>query len=736
MNRLIYKIRLIIPVLLLSGILWAQPVAFPGAEGFGKWATGGRGGEVVAVTNLLDDPANPPEGSFRWALDQAYETVEHPALPGVFIDVPLPLTIIFRVSGIIELQDELTIQRSNLTIAGQTAPGDGICFKGHYVSISGGGTAGIQKNIILRYLRFRPGIDIDPDDLAGGIAGLGVENCENIIVDHCSFSWANEECAIFYDNKYVTVQWCIASEGLYDAGHAKGVRSYCGVWGGQYSSFHHNLIAHNKSRTIRFNGARAHDKEALVDYRNNVIYNWNSIGACYGGEVDLTGGFSHANMVGNYYKPGPATPSTLRFVSPSYNSEKAKGVGKWFLEGNFMSGDENKTNDNWLGVSLGEVPTALRDDARSDIRFRVDEPVPTQTAEEAYNAVLEKAGAAFPRDVIDARIVNETFTGTATGTGVIGNGIIDDPAVVGGYPEYNTHDVPGDQDEDGMDDAWERLNGLNPEDREERNILNGEGYTMLEVYLNSLVGDLTLILPPVVHIKGIDLSYCAGDVADMLLGSPEGGMFQPADWITILGGDTAMFDPAVAGDYEVKYIYDDGAGRKDSIIETITVHALPEATISGLEDSYYQDQAFITVTGNPQNGAFLECDGIVNPGNDESLFDISEQGEYTILYRYVDGFGCVDTAEATTVINPPVALEVSEAGRGIEIFPNPVGNAIRIKSDYKITRVCFYDSSGLKVREIKKSDIDVIDTGHMKGGVYYLHIYRGDELAVKRMVKI
>ncbi|RZL64298.1 MAG: hypothetical protein EOO93_07230, partial [Pedobacter sp.] len=209
-------------------------------------------GKVYTVTNLNDAGA----GSFREAFN---------AYPGE------PLTIVFTVGGTIELQSQLKVNRSNFTIAGQTAPGDGICLKGHSFIINGARAAnlgGNHGNIIIRYLRSRPG-----STLSTGIYGFDLENCHNVIVDHCSFSWANEECAAMYDMEYVTVQYSIISEGLFNAGHAKGNRGYGGVWGGQYVSYHHNLFAHLNARSTRFNGARAHDVNALVDYRNNVIYN-------------------------------------------------------------------------------------------------------------------------------------------------------------------------------------------------------------------------------------------------------------------------------------------------------------------------------------------------------------------------------------------------------------------------------------------------------------------------------
>ena len=262
-NIIIIKLSFILVVFILVVKAQSQTIAFPGAEGFGKNASGGRGGEVVKVTNLNDDGP----GSFRDALNQFPEE---------------PLTVVFSVGGIIELKSALVIRRSNLTIAGQTAPGDGICLKGHSFIVNGAGKGGNRGNIIIRYIRSRPG-----GNLKTGLYGFDMENCHDVIIDHCSFSWANEECAAMYDTKNTSFQWCIVSEGLYDAGHQKGHRSYGGVWGGQYASYHHNLIAHQNSRAVRFNGSRAHDTIALVDYRNNVIYNWGNVNAAYGGDVKI-----------------------------------------------------------------------------------------------------------------------------------------------------------------------------------------------------------------------------------------------------------------------------------------------------------------------------------------------------------------------------------------------------------------------------------------------------------------
>lgn len=442
----------------------AQQIAFPGAEGFGKYAAGGRGGQVAKVTNLNDDGP----GSFRHAL------TEHP---------DQPLTIVFAVSGIIELKSPLTIRRSNLTIAGQTAPGDGICLKGHSFMLNGAGKGGNKGNIIIRFIRSRPG-----GTLKSGLYGFDMENCHNVIIDHCSFSWANEECAAMYDTKNTTVQWCIVSEGLYNAGHQKGHRSYGGVWGGQYASYHHNLIAHQNSRAVRFNGSRAHDTVALVDYRNNVIYNWGSANAPYGGDVKIKGGMSQVNMISNYYIPGPATASVLKFMQALDAGSSSTGVGQWYLAGNIMDDNKRLTTDNWTGLDLSDIPEEKRNEAIAGQPFPVSARLPEQSAKNALTAVLQNAGAILPkRDAVDARIIKEVKERRATGMGSFGKpGIIDSPDAVGGWPVYQSIAAPADADNDGMPDEWEKKNGLDPNNADDRNKVSKDGYTMLEVYLNQL----------------------------------------------------------------------------------------------------------------------------------------------------------------------------------------------------------------------------------------------------------
>ncbi len=454
-----------------------QQLAFPGAEGYGKYASGGRGGRVIEVTSLLDTDkyGNVLPGTLRAAL--ATEGTD-------------PVTIVFKVSGIINLNAyQIKCSRPNVTIAGQTAPGKGICIRRGYFKFSG-------DNLIIRYMRFRPG-----DELRSQVSGINIENAKNFIIDHCSMSWAIEENATFYDNKYTTVQWCIISESLYDSYHSKGARGYAGQWGGQYASYHHNLIAHNNSRSPRINGCRAHDTIALLDLRNNVIFNWGKAGAIYGGELEIYAedpavpdsniARCNTNMVNNYYKPGPATPGSLYFAEPSYesNAGAAKGYGKWYFSGNYVEDTEGGMNDdNWLGVSVAVVGSA--DSIKSEVEFEV-EPVTTHTAQDAYDTVLSGAGAILPvRDPVDMRIVAEVNGDIpVTGDGVKGenSGIIDTQTSVGGWPEIAYFEAPADNDHDGMPDEYELANGLDPEDTEDGKAYADNGYTNLENYLNSIV---------------------------------------------------------------------------------------------------------------------------------------------------------------------------------------------------------------------------------------------------------
>jgi hypothetical protein len=308
-------------------------------------------------------------------------------------------------------------------------------------------------------------------------------------------SWAIDEVSSFYDNTNFTMQWCLLGESLYHSFHSKGNHGYGGIWGGMGASFHHNLIADNTSRNPRFCGARYHIPTAsseIVDFRNNVIFNWggNSI---YGGE----GG--QQNIVNNYFKPGPATikkggSQLYRIVNPSVSTDpKVDSLSKWYLAGNYMEGNKTVTDDNVNGGGFqpqySDPVQGLWEIKSAPFAFA---PVATQSAEEAFESVLAFCGASLVRDAVDKRIIYQARTGSIVAGGTFGanTGIIDSPTDVGGWPVLNSTTPPTDSDHDGMPDEWENTHGLNPNNAEDRNYLRPDGYTQLEGYLNSLTGEI------------------------------------------------------------------------------------------------------------------------------------------------------------------------------------------------------------------------------------------------------
>lgn len=455
-------------------VSYAEPLnpAFPGAEGGGMWTTGARDAdsiEVYHVTKLGDDGST---GTIRDAVSKPNRI------------------IVFDVAGNIELLNTLTIKSDNLTILGQTAPGDGICLKNYNTYITG-------NNIIVRYLRFRMGdAETIEDDSLGG-RGLN-----NIIIDHCSVSWSVDECASFYQNKNFTMQWCIISESLKQSAHAKGNHGYAGIWGGTNATYHHNLIAHHDSRNPRVSSqdSLASYKNItaateLTDLRNNVVYNWGGNSA-YGGENGMP-----INIVNCYYKYGPATSAKSRIFQMSAkaatDAEAINGtaIAGWgpeiYVDGNYVYGNSNVTSNNQSGVDRHantkeyHIYTAatLTDDAKTvHERYINDYPITTQTAEDAYTSVLAGSGASIARDSVDARIINEVKTGKApNGT----KGIINSPSDVGGYPTLNGKKSK-DSDNDGIPNEWEDKMGLDKFDITDGTRLTSSGYTNVEEYANAL----------------------------------------------------------------------------------------------------------------------------------------------------------------------------------------------------------------------------------------------------------
>ena len=483
--------------ILLSGLCLAATAvfaqektpAFPGAEGFGRYVSGGRGGNVYHVTSLADDGT---EGTLRWALGKSGAK-----------------TIVFDVSGTIHLQSSLDIAIGNVTIAGQTAPGDGICVADYPVAIK-------ANNVIVRYMRFRLGNKNVLLNGADGWDAFGGMDQENIIVDHCSVSWSIDECLSVLGNKNTTVQWCLVAQSLVNSGHSKGAHGYGGNWGGSGASFHHNLIAHHGSRTPRLGPRPTTQLDERMDMRNNVIYNFGGNG-CYGGE-GMT-----VNIVNNYYKPGPGTPTdkkgyriagigirTNEYVEkyPAY-APALHLWGKYFVTGNYNTKYSSVNNDNWTYGIINQIDASGCDGtftAETKDSIKLAEPMDfvattTHSADDAYDRVLDYAGASLSRDSFDELMVSDARNGAASYTGKgLSKGFVnsqDDnrPADAAddwtAWPTLNSTAAPVDTDGDGMPDEWEKSNGLDPSDPSDGKTIGTDGYSNLENYLNSLVAEMT-----------------------------------------------------------------------------------------------------------------------------------------------------------------------------------------------------------------------------------------------------
>ena len=517
---------------LISAAALAQAPAFPGAEGHGRYVTGGRGGKVVHVTNLNDSGT----GSFREAVKSGKRI------------------IVFDVAGVIALKSDLKIG-DNITILGQTAPSPGITLR--YYTVQPG------SNNIIRFLRIRRGQEKNIND---GADATWQRNKTGIIFDHCSFSWSIDEVASFYDNNNFTMQWCTVAESLTNPGHSKGAHGYGGIWGGKLASFHHNFVGHLMNRGPRFNGARygwtgyTSNKDYAtykwkntvqaenVDFRNCVMYN--AQGTCYGGP-----GGGQINIVNNYYKAGPShglkettqnglkvdvstgkergsqDRITLVTLSTSSNSDKSHPeffdmTSRYFINGNTTENTKGSVtkNKDWKGVAYDKGTYTLNDEIYSAdkknlygdavehktingvscVKIKMDTPAPTgevttHSAAESFSKVLAYSGASLYRDEIDARYMEEAKTGTAKYKGSITKspGIIDKVSDVNGYTEANfgkgSRPADFDTDNDGIPDAWEVANGLDPNDASDALTysLDSKGYyTNLEVYANSLVENI------------------------------------------------------------------------------------------------------------------------------------------------------------------------------------------------------------------------------------------------------
>ncbi len=432
--------------------------AFPGAEGAGAFTPGGRGGQVRIVKNLND---NGP-GSFRDA-----------------VQAKGPRIVVFAVSGIITLETPVKIDEPFITIAGQTAPGDGICIRNQTVEIN-------THDVVIRYVRFRRGNMKVRDDALGGYPR------RNIMIDHVSASWGLDENLSLYRYivkqpdgtlkkmpvENITIQWSIMSEALDLNNHAFG-----GTWGGHNCSFHHNLFACNTGRnpSIGFGGS--------FDFRNNVIFNWRHR------VIDGGDGSSQVNVIANCFKAGPATnPGPLQYQICRAQARGPKdafpGFGKWYVADNHVFGHPKISADNWAGgvqfdkeqkTRDGIIPMSTEKAVRSHQPFPAS-PITQHKALEAFELVLAGAGATLPRrDTVDKRVTESVRTGKPA----FKNGIIDSPADVGGWPDYKSAPADADTDADGMPDWWETKFGLNPRDSSDAGRdSDRDGYTNIEEYLN------------------------------------------------------------------------------------------------------------------------------------------------------------------------------------------------------------------------------------------------------------
>lgn len=428
-------------------------VAFPGAEGFGRLATGGRGGDVFCVTNLNDSGT----GSLREGINSANG----------------PRTIVFGISGTIELKSRLLLDKSNITIAGQTAPGDGITLKDFTFQIKN------ATNVIVRYLRCRLGDQNKAAGAKGGDDVFNTEDIDRVIVDHCSFSWAIDGTHDLRRGGNFTLQWCILSEALNRSLHNKGEHamgaSYRDLSGNV--SLHHNLISTCRDRHPTLGSAKA-PPQYTVDFRNNVIYNWSASGTANFADHFI-------NCINNLFRPGPMTDlARLPIAMKGSLPDLAKG----YMSGNVFEQREDLTRDNyaaldfkrWLNPNTGYKYRGTVADWKAAASPALGAALPaTQPAAEAAELVLSRAGASLHRDAVDQRVTDNVRQRRGK--------LLDSETEVGGWPKLHTLPAPPDLDRDGMPDGWEKAHGLNPTDATDRNAdRDGNGYTNLEEYLNSL----------------------------------------------------------------------------------------------------------------------------------------------------------------------------------------------------------------------------------------------------------
>lgn len=437
-------------------------------QGGGFATVGGEGGAIVIVDRLDDevDPNTnkPIPGTLRHACEMGEAR-----------------TVLFSVAGTIHLKKPLELTRGNITIAGQSAPGEGICLADYPLIIKN------AENVIIRFIRVRLGNESLKKDKETDYDAISVNDCKNVVLDHVSASWSVDECVSCYGNENFTMQYCFVTESLRDAGHVKGAHGYGGIWGGKNATFHHNLLAHHDSRNPRFDHDYVSTMAGPIDFVNNVVYNWGGNSA-YGGEGNTKGGGGRlVNFVANYYKAGPSTNSGVRdrllnpWLSCSNCSGKYSGQPEAihvYLEGNAVNGSD--AGWNRVSFSGGATEAMCRCDTRHAVTHSLAQE---QTAVEAFETVLVKGGCSYRRDALDTRIVSDVRQGKGK--------LINTPADAGGWPNLKSGTPDEDMDGDGIPDEWELAHNMNPrsyKDAKEKTIVST--HTNLEVYLCDIVKDL------------------------------------------------------------------------------------------------------------------------------------------------------------------------------------------------------------------------------------------------------